>query len=338
MVSLNTASLFFVEMTRSDSSLARDSLSSTETCLLFYLERSRKYPEIDHFLNIIFYFFFNVNLFPYLAELSLTCHTQDPPSSSQHSGSLVAACKLSCNSVPWPGIEPRHPALGAWNLTHWTTREVPEQHPLPGLLQQCPNCSPCFALPRVQPIPSTVPERSCRHAGQMMFLLCSVSPSSPNVKAQIFSSPLSALHDLAPVSFWFHLLLNYIGVLTVFYTPGPLTPGPCIAIPFPGVLHQISSSSSPFHLQLSYSATSTFITLLVTLLFLFLAAPRDLPDLSFLSGDGACAPGSGSMEFWSLDCQGIPFLLYFLLRPQMLTRILDILLIDIVSFLSPPVE
>lgn len=57
MVSLNTASLFFVEMTRPDSSLARDSLSSTETCLLFYLERSRKYPEIDHFLNIIFYFF-----------------------------------------------------------------------------------------------------------------------------------------------------------------------------------------------------------------------------------------------------------------------------------------
>ena len=26
--------------------------------------------------------------------------------------------------VPWPGIEPRPPALGAQNLRHWTTREV----------------------------------------------------------------------------------------------------------------------------------------------------------------------------------------------------------------------
>ena len=34
---------------------------------------------------------------------------------------------LSCGMwdlVPWPGIEPRHPALGAWSLSHWTTREV----------------------------------------------------------------------------------------------------------------------------------------------------------------------------------------------------------------------
>ena len=27
--------------------------------------------------------------------------------------------------VPWPGIEPRHPALGAWSCSHWTTKEVP---------------------------------------------------------------------------------------------------------------------------------------------------------------------------------------------------------------------
>ena len=27
--------------------------------------------------------------------------------------------------VPWPGIEPRPPALGAWSLNHWTIREVP---------------------------------------------------------------------------------------------------------------------------------------------------------------------------------------------------------------------
>ena len=27
--------------------------------------------------------------------------------------------------VPWPGVEPEPPALGAWGLGHWTTREVP---------------------------------------------------------------------------------------------------------------------------------------------------------------------------------------------------------------------
>ena len=28
--------------------------------------------------------------------------------------------------VPWPGIKPRPPALGAWSLNNWTTREVPQ--------------------------------------------------------------------------------------------------------------------------------------------------------------------------------------------------------------------
>ena len=28
---------------------------------------------------------------------------------------------------PWPGIKPRPPALGAWGLSHWTTRDVPSQ-------------------------------------------------------------------------------------------------------------------------------------------------------------------------------------------------------------------
>ena len=58
-------------------------------------------------------------------------------------GTFTAACRifscsmwtlscslrtLSCGMwdlVPWPGIEPGPPALGAWNLSHWTTREVP---------------------------------------------------------------------------------------------------------------------------------------------------------------------------------------------------------------------
>ena len=36
---------------------------------------------------------------------------------------------LSCSMwdlVSQPGIKPRPPALGAWSLSHWTTREVPK--------------------------------------------------------------------------------------------------------------------------------------------------------------------------------------------------------------------
>ena len=42
---------------------------------------------------------------------------------------LVVAWEHSCgmwNLVPWPGIEPECPALGARSLNHWTTREVPK--------------------------------------------------------------------------------------------------------------------------------------------------------------------------------------------------------------------
>ena len=44
---------------------------------------------------------------------------------------LVAACELLVvshrNLAPRPGIEQGPPALGAWHLSHWTTREVSPQ-------------------------------------------------------------------------------------------------------------------------------------------------------------------------------------------------------------------
>ena len=60
---------------------------------------------------------------------------------------LVAACRiyscsmrtLSCGmhvgSNSPPGIEPGPPALGAWSLTHWTTREVPVQTALKEIIR-----------------------------------------------------------------------------------------------------------------------------------------------------------------------------------------------------------
>ena len=54
-----------------------------------------------------------------MAAPGLSCGTQDLPCSVR---------ALSCGMwdlVPWPGMEPGPPALGARSLNHWTTREVP---------------------------------------------------------------------------------------------------------------------------------------------------------------------------------------------------------------------
>ena len=52
------------------------------------------------------YFFFNIYLFIYVAALGLNCSMWD--------------------LVPGAGIKPGLCALGAWSLSHWTIREVPQ--------------------------------------------------------------------------------------------------------------------------------------------------------------------------------------------------------------------
>lgn len=38
----------------------------------------------------------------------------------------VEICCMACRiSAPWPGMQSATPALKAWNLSHWTTKEVP---------------------------------------------------------------------------------------------------------------------------------------------------------------------------------------------------------------------
>ena len=60
-----------------------------------FLSLSLSSFSVSLFLNIYFYF---------LAVLGLSCGLQD--------------------LVPWLGLEPRPPALGAWRLSHWTTRKA----------------------------------------------------------------------------------------------------------------------------------------------------------------------------------------------------------------------
>ena len=61
---------------------------------------------------VVLLFFKKIFLFIYLAALNLSCQC----------GIFSFGMWVL---VPWPDIEPRSPALGTQNLSHWTTREVP---------------------------------------------------------------------------------------------------------------------------------------------------------------------------------------------------------------------
>ena len=75
--------------------------------------------------------------------------------------SLVVAWRIfSCSMqgqawgglIPWPGIEPGPPVLGALSLSHWTTREVPAVVFIKGKkqLEPAPNfvilCLTCYSV------------------------------------------------------------------------------------------------------------------------------------------------------------------------------------------------
>ena len=74
--------------------------------------KSNLFRYIIYICMCFYFYFFNMFLFINLAVLSLSCSIRT----------------LSCSMwdlVPWPGIKPGPPALGAWNHSHWTTREGP---------------------------------------------------------------------------------------------------------------------------------------------------------------------------------------------------------------------
>ena len=63
-------------------------------------------------VHTLFFFFF-------LAAPGLSCSTWD-----FQCGMWTFSCSM-WDLVPWPGIKPRPPALGAQSVNHWTIREVP---------------------------------------------------------------------------------------------------------------------------------------------------------------------------------------------------------------------
>ena len=75
-------------------------------------------------LGICRFFCFCFLLFIYLAAPGINCSIQDLCCSLWD----IFVCLFHCSTwdlVPWPAIEPGAGTMGAWNLSHWTTREVP---------------------------------------------------------------------------------------------------------------------------------------------------------------------------------------------------------------------
>ena len=84
--------------------------------------------------------FFNI----YLTALALCCGTQD-----LSGGDMWTLSWGLWDLVPWPGMEPRPPALGAQSLSHWTTREVPPFRTLTDFCSSSQPPSTKFALSTV---------------------------------------------------------------------------------------------------------------------------------------------------------------------------------------------
>ena len=104
---------------------------------------------------------------------------------------LLGMWTFSCSMwdlVPWPEIEHGPPALGAWNLSHWTTREVlictVSYNPLPNLIFQRNDDHPRIS---VQLSHSVMFDSLRSHGLQYASLPC----PSPIPKACSNSCPLS---------------------------------------------------------------------------------------------------------------------------------------------------
>ena len=125
--------------------------------------------------NILFFFFFFNLTVPYLSSdmQDLFFFTATGPFSCV----MQILCCSMWDLVPWPGIKPRPPALGVWNLNHWTTREVPNGEQSYVLIGRCRLQSRTFTflgdLEEASVIATSpaLPPRKFTHLPSLLFLL-----------------------------------------------------------------------------------------------------------------------------------------------------------------------
>ena len=94
----------------------------SQSCLIFLFSWSfpHCFPKFSSSSFFPFLLFLKNHLFIWLCRVLVTgCRIFD-----LHCGMRNLSCS-TWDLVSWPGIKPGLPALELWNLSHWTTREVP---------------------------------------------------------------------------------------------------------------------------------------------------------------------------------------------------------------------
>ena len=118
-----------------------------------------------------------------MATLGLSCSTWD-----LHCGIGIFSCSMR-DLVPWPGTEPGPPALGAWSLSHWTTREVPKT-PFFDITLSDILVSGCSQIPRSY---GSVSDSPTRGLGVLVEVSIPPRPLAASLLAQERPSLLCAL-------------------------------------------------------------------------------------------------------------------------------------------------
>ena len=108
--------LFYAEKMKAKISNERSYLSAPSGSIIFVAPSILSFFPISFppslYLSVFYLPFLSFHpCFLFLITISFSC--------------FWPCCAAGGVSVPWAGMEPLPPLLGAWSLNHWTTREVP---------------------------------------------------------------------------------------------------------------------------------------------------------------------------------------------------------------------
>ena len=101
--------------------------------------------------------------------------------------------------VPWPGIKPRSPALGAWSLSHWTISSFSTQTPRASQTNQSNVWLPSLRHYRLNILISSL-DLSCKDKWLILTYL--------DLSCKLQSGILSCLLDTSTWIFHWHLKLT----------------------------------------------------------------------------------------------------------------------------------
>ena len=211
---------------------------------------------------------------------------------------------LSCGMwdlPPWPGIKPRPPALGAWRLSHWTTREVSEAtEVLRGrrAVWIFPQTHFCLILQ------SLLQAEVCAHHHGLpvsrlltLLLLHLDHPPTAPQRSQVSQPSSSCSSSGMPCPATLHLEMSFPDAFPAFTAANSVTSSSVLT--WPHLLHLLFFF---FNIYLFGCAGS----------YLWDLSGSERVGSSSLTRDWTLAPCIRSIESQSLNHQGSPILLDFI--------------------------